>query len=150
MDDTEIQTAPPAQQRNHAEKQFRRGIVRLCQSILVLITAYFGIGLLIPRSSVLAQSEGRIYVPTRIVVRQVWSAPLWAWPLARIIHDAPQHRFEYYCGSSLWSCDSFTGDSYRANNAQVEWTSNDTATVSLDHSPLFTCQNGHWARLNQR
>ncbi len=92
--------------------QFRRGTVRVCQSILVLVAAYFGIGLLVPGSSVLAESDApNTYIPHRIVVRQLWSAPLWAWPVARIIETAPQHRFEYYSGSSLWSCQSQMGGS---------------------------------------
>ena len=113
----------------------------------MLIAAYFALGLLIPRSSVLAESEARgQYVQTRIVVRQVWSVPLWAWPLARL-EDAPQHRFEYYRGCSLWSCDSFGGDSYRARSAEVEWDSTGTtSTVSLDGSPIFTCHYGHWTK----
>ena len=126
--------------------QFRRGIVRICQFVLLLVAAYFALGLLIPRSSVLAESEARgQYVQTRIVVRKVSSAPLWAWPLARIVQDSSQHRFEYYRGSSLWSCDSFTGDSYSARSAEVVWDSTGTtATVSLDGSPIFTCHYGHW------
>lgn len=89
----------PIRQRNLAEVQSRRGIVRVCQSIL-------------------AESDARgTYVQARIAVRQLWNAPLWAWPLARIIEDSPQQRFEVYRGSSLWSCQSHTGDSYQANSA---------------------------------
>lgn len=136
---------------NQAELQFRRGVVRVCQSILVLMAAYLGIGLLVGRSSVLAESESRhTYIKTRIVVRQLWSAPLWAWPVARIIEDSPQHRFEFYRGSKLWSCQSHTGDSYRSNSAQIEWDSEGTATVLLDHSPLFTCSNGEWNQFKRR
>ena len=138
-------------QRSQAEIQFRRVVVRVCQSLLGLMAVYFGIGLLVPRSSVLAESEApRTYIPHRIVVRQIWSAPLWAWPLARIIEPAPQHRFEYYRGSSLWSCQSHMGGSYRANRAQIEWDSEGAAIVSLDDSPRFTCRDGEWTQFKSR
>lgn len=131
--------------------QFRRGMVRVCQSILVLMAVYFGIGLLIPRSSVLAESDApHTYMPQRIVVRQLWSAPLWVWPLARIADSSPQHRFEYYRGSLLWSCENHMGGSYRANSAQIAWDSEGTATVSLDNSPLFTCRSGQWNQFKHR
>ncbi len=131
--------------------QFRRGVVRLCQSLLVIMAAYLGIGLIVSRLSVLAESDAPYtYVPRRIIVRQLWSVPLWAWPLARITEASPQHRFEYYRGSSLWSCESHMGGSYRANSAQIQWDSEGTATVFLDNSPLFTCRNGRWVQFKDR
>jgi hypothetical protein len=65
--------------------------------------------------------------------------------------DNPPYRFEYYCYSypEIWSCQSYTGKSYMANSAQIEWASDGTATVSLDHDPLFTCKNGLWSTIRR-
>src|SRR4051812_14799732 len=116
------------QQRSHVELQFRRGIIRFCQAILVLLAAYLAIGLLILRAPVLAQSDApHSHVPRRIVVRQIWSTPLWAWPVARMIEHSPQHRFEYYHGPALWSCQSYAGGNYRANHAHIDWDTKGTA-----------------------
>ena len=67
--------------------------------------------------------------------------------LSRFLDDNPPYRFEYYCYSypEIWSCQSFTGRSYKANSAQIEWAADGTATVSLDHNPIFTCKNGLWS-----
>ena len=65
-----------------------------------------------------------------------------------VLDDNPPYRFEYYCYSypEIWSCQSYTGKSYKANSAQIEWAPDGTATVSLDHNPIFTCsKDGLWS-----
>ena len=128
--------------------QFRRRILRVVLFVVVLIVLYLLIGF-IPRDTILARSINR-YGRATIIVRKVSSAPFWAWPLS-VIEDAPQHRFEYYFGSTLWTCESYTGDSYSAHSATVEWDSTGTvATVSLDGSSVFVCTYGHWTEFKSR
>ena len=39
------------------------------------------------------------------------------------LEDNPPYRFEYYCYDykQIWSCQSHTGKSFKANSAQIEW-----------------------------
>lgn len=69
-----------------------------------------------------------------------------------LLDDNPPYRFEYYCYSysEIWSCQSFVGRSYIANTAQIEWSSDGTATVFLDHYPKFTCKDGIWKNADKK
>jgi hypothetical protein len=97
------------QQRYRSEMAFRRRLLRFVMFVAAGIAAYLCIGLLLPRDTILARSEYRYRT---IVVRRVASAPFWAWPLSWL-DDNPQHRFEYYRGeASLWSCQSYVGESF--------------------------------------
>jgi hypothetical protein len=62
------------------------------------------------------------------------------------LDDNPPYRFEYYCYDypEMWSSQTFVGKSFTANSAQIEWSPDGIATVSLDHCPTFTCKDGVW------
>jgi len=112
----------------------------------ILLGIYFRTG------KVMAISSNPNLARQQIVkIREIRMFPLWAFPLA-ILDDNPQYRFEYYEYSyrGIWSCQSFVGESFRANSAQIEWSAEDVATVSLDHNPIFACKNGVWTSACKR
>jgi hypothetical protein len=88
---------------------------------------------------ILAESRNRTILghPT-IKIRELKSS---------FLDDNPPYRFEYYCYDypEIWSCQTYEGRSYTAQSAQIEWASDGSATVFLDHEPKFTCKNGVWA-----
>jgi hypothetical protein len=113
---------------------------------------YILLGFWFPTDKVMAVSRNpSASLGPTIRIREIHRAPFLLWPFAWI-DDNPQYRFECYAYDSpvIWSCISYTGESFTANNAQIEWSADGTATVSLEHSPLFTCKEGVWSRIRQR
>jgi hypothetical protein len=133
-----------------AEPKQRRGLRGLLV-IVAIVAVYLLIGLHFTGGRIMASSDsGKMRVHRTITVREGPGTPVWAWPLARI-NDAPQYRFEYFAGgNALWSCQSYVGESYTANRARIEWTSEDTATVYLDDEPIYTCTKGWWSDAKRR
>jgi len=60
-----------------------------------------------------------------------------------VFWDNYLYRAEYYDYSSpqIFSCQNYSGKSYIANSAQIEWDEAGTATVFLEHNPTFKCDN---------
>ena len=88
----------------------------------------------------------------RIVIRQVPEAEPFFGLDFESLESNYLYRFEYYVYSSgvVYSCQTFTGRSYKANNAQIEWNSTGTAIASLDHNPEFKCDaHGAWTEIGK-
>jgi len=129
--------------RDEQELAFRRGCMNKLKLLGVILLAACLLGILLEfyfrTGKIMATSRnlGATGLPT-IKIREIRSS---------ILDDNPQYRFEYYqySYSGIWSCQSYVGRSYRANSAQIEWAPDGTATVSLDHNPVFTCKRGVWS-----
>jgi hypothetical protein len=84
--------------------------------------------------------------PTVIVRELPTSSPFWAVPL-QALDDNYLYRAEYYAFSSpqIFSCLTYSGRSYKANSARIEWGENGTVTVFLDDNPKVKCdKEGIW------
>ena len=109
-----------------------------------------------------ARSDGKVIASAqnnrlpgqpKIMIRQVSETGR---PLFGLQFDSLEYnylyRFEYYVYSSgvIYSCQTFSGRSYRANSAQIEWDSTGTAITSLDHNPQFRCApDGTWTKIGK-
>ena len=97
---------------------------------------------------VIASSQrSRLPGEPRIIIREIPESGSFFGVQLDIFDDNPRYRFEYYTytSSSIYSCRTFIDRSYRANNAEIEWETSGVATVMLDHSPKFKCdQQGIW------
>ena len=117
-----------------------------CTLFFVVGLLYVALGFYFRTGKIMAASRNPVAVwqPT-IKIREIRRFPFWAFPFA-MLDDNPQYRFEYSTFDSpyIWSCQSFTGKSYTANTAQIEWSADGTAIVYLDHMPRFICQQGMW------
>jgi hypothetical protein len=118
-------------------------------AIVLAVILDLGIGLYLRTGTIMARSRN-INVPGQptIVIRELRAFPIWAFPLIAL-DDNPPYRFECYRYSypQIWSCQSYTGESHIANTAEIEWASDGTATVSLDHIPHFRCKEGVWSHI---
>jgi len=97
-------------------------------------------------------SAQNIHLPgnPKIIIRQISETGSFYGRWFDTFEDNYLYRFEYYIYSSgvIYSCQTYSGSSYRANSAQVEWEPTGAAVVSLDHSPKFKCDSrGTWERL---
>ncbi len=114
---------------------------------LLILTVYIALGFYVRAGKVLAVSRNEQLAgkPT-IKVREIHDYGFWMFPLQALAEDDPPYRFEYYAyhDRQMRSSETFQGKSYVANNAQIEWASDGTATVSLEHVPYFTCKDGNW------
>jgi len=134
------------------ERAFRRGVISKLRvfaflAVIAFILDVF-LGLYFRTGKIMATSQNsRASMTPKIVIREIRRFPLLAFPLATL-DDNPQYRFEFYAYDAphIWSCQSFTGASYTANNAQIEWNTDGSATVYLEHQPYFTCKEGVWSK----
>ena len=86
-----------------------------------------------------------------IVVREMPTRQNPIWMLLR--YDRYDYRCEFHTpmgGDRPWSLQTYTGDSFSASKARVEWTNDHEATVYLDDYPVLQCVDGWWSRPQQR
>lgn len=72
----------------------------------------------------------------------------WISPIAAVLENKLQYRFEYNVPGSpqLWSCQSSTEGSNKPQTAQIEWVADDIAITFLEQSPRFVCKEGIWSK----
>lgn len=60
--------------------------------------------------------------------------------------DQKLYRCEYYnrAGWPMFSCLTYYWDSYETKAASIDWTSWNSATVTLKGGPTFTLEGGEW------
>ena len=87
---------------------------------------------------------------SRIVVRQLpSSSPFLALPISFIPDENPQYRCELYrYGTNImFSAQTFSGDSFRAREADIEWDGQGGGVVYLDKTPVLKCNSqGFWSK----
>jgi hypothetical protein len=127
--------------------QFRRHILCGVLAAVAPLVLYLLIGFFAHDTILVRSTKGE----ATIVVRKVFPGSFWSGPLSLLTCDSPQHRFDYCLDSRLWTCESYTADSYSARSASVEWDSKGAvATVSLDGRPVFVCRQGRWTAIKSR
>lgn len=85
---------------------------------------------------------------SRITVRKMpSSAPFWAVPLSFLPDDNPRYRCEFFRFGSLFSAQTYQGESFTAKTARIEWDDAGGATVYLDNDPVLECDSqGYWVK----
>jgi hypothetical protein len=87
---------------------------------------------------------------SRIVVRQLpSSSPFWALPISFIPDENPQYRCELYRygTNTMFSAQTFSGDSFRARDAHIEWDGQGGGVIYLDKIPVLICDSqGFWSK----
>ncbi len=58
-------------------------------------------------------------------------------PDGKLFSDYLVYRCEYYHRGHMWSCASFTNDSYKAEKASIEIKADHVVIISLDGHPTF-------------
>jgi hypothetical protein len=79
-------------------------------------------------------------------VIKVRAVPSLSSPISMFTSDSRFYRCEYYwgLGQPLFSCQSYSEDSYIAQSVKIEWNTGSSATVSFDGRPTLRCIDGRW------
>lgn len=121
---------------------------------VIIITAYVARWIWWGSGSIMAISEWRRMLKTsKVMVKEVPSAvPFWAVPFSFLSDDNLYYRCEYYRSSSatLFSAQTYQGNSYTAQKARIEWNDAGAAIVYLDDIPILKCSpEGYWMKARE-
>ena len=122
--------------------------VQICLLLLGFVMGYLVLWLCWMNGTVMASGRWDYMMRhSEIKVRRLPArAPIWALPLSFLPEDYGLYRFEYYDvrSDALYSAQSYSGDSFVATSAKVEWADGE-ATVYLNGNPIFRCDaRGFW------
>jgi hypothetical protein len=97
------------------------------------------------RGVVLARSKNRGR-DDFIVIRDLPSSnPFWMACITPML-EYHLYRCEYYrfSASTMFSSQTYNDRGYKKYNPQVQWLPDNSAVVSFQGSPVFTCKDGWW------
>lgn len=122
--------------------------MRVALLLGAFVAVYIGFWMSWKSGTVITESQANGLASKVIKVRQIpTSAPLWGLFARSLFTENPYYRCEYYAFGSapIYSCQTYHGESYNAQTANVRWDQAGGATIFLDQVPVFTCDaRGFW------